>query len=156
MRLHFRPFAPADTERCLALFDSNVPQAFDASERAGFASFLAELPCPYLVGETAEGLLVACGGWFREPHEPGLGGLAWGMVHRDWQGHGFGQRLLDVRLAALAGMHGIEQLVIRTSQHAEGFFARAGFVVTRRERDGHAPGIDFVEMRRPARLSASA
>ena len=41
VRLTFRPYAPADAEACLALFDANVPRYFDASERAEFAAFLA-------------------------------------------------------------------------------------------------------------------
>ena len=149
MRIAFRPYAPADAPACLALFDSNVPHAFAPSERPAFAVFLAAPPCPYLVGVAPDGAVLACGGWFREPDAPTVGGLAWGMVHRAWQGHGLGAALLAVRLEALAAMPGLETLVVRTSPTAEGFFARAGFIVTRRVPDGHAPGIDFVEMQRP-------
>ena len=147
MRLTFRPYAPADAEACLALFDANVPRYFDPGERAEFAAFLATMPCPYLVGLAPDGRVLACGGWFREDDDPGIGGFAWGMVHQAWHGHGLGQQLLDVRLAALRAMPGLRALELRTSQHTEGFYARAGFVVTRRVPDGHAPGIDRVEMR---------
>lgn len=149
MQLTFRPYAPGDADACLALFDSNVPAYFDASERAGFAGFLAAPTCPYLVGTAPDGALLACGGWFREPDEPALGGLAWGIVHGAWHGRGLGRQLLEVRMAALREMPGLDALVIRTSQHTERFYERAGFRATQRIPDGHAPGIDFVEMRCP-------
>ncbi len=152
MRLTFRPYTPRDADACLALFDANVPTYFDASERPEYAAFLARFettpPCAYVVGESPDGRVLACGGWFREDDDPALGGLAWGMEHGEWHGHGLGQQLLEVRMAGLAAMPGLGALRIRTSQHTEGFYARAGFVVTRRIPDGHAPGIDFVEMRR--------
>lgn len=146
--LAFRPFVAGDIAACLALFDSNVPAAFAASERAEFVRFLTAPPCPYVVGVAADGRVLACGGWFRERHDPKTGGLAWGMVHRDFHGCGLGQALLQHRLAALDAMPGLHTLVVRTSPVAEGFFARAGFVVVRRVTDGHAPGIDLVEMHR--------
>jgi predicted GNAT family N-acyltransferase len=147
MSLRFRPFAPADAATCLAVFDSNVPTYFAESERAAYATFLDECPCTYLVGESADGSIVACGGWFRTPNDATVAGLAWGMLHRDLHGRGLGRQLLDVRLAGVRALGGVRALDITTSQHTERFFARAGFAVTGRERDGHAPGIDRVDMR---------
>jgi GNAT superfamily N-acetyltransferase len=155
VELHFRPYRPADAPACLALFDGNVPRAFATSERDDFAAFLAAPPCPYLVGTAPGGEVLACGGWFQEPDAPTVGGLAWGIVHRHWQGRGLGQALLEVRLAALAQVPGVRTLVVRTSPTAEGFFARAGFVAVRRIPDGHAPGIDRVDMERPVPGDAS-
>lgn len=50
-------------------------------------------------------------------------------------------------MAALRAIPGIKEIVIRTSQFTEEFYSRAGFLATRRVPDGHAPGIDLVEMR---------
>ena len=156
MRLTFRPYTPGDAAACLALFDSNVPTYFAAGERADYAAFLATPPCAYLVGEAPDGPVLACGGYFREPESPAIGGLAWGVVHRAWHHQGLGRQLLAVRLAALRTLPGVEALVIRTSQHTEAFYARAGFQATRRVPDGHAPGIDLVEMRCPLPASDTA
>lgn len=83
MKLTFRPCSPADSLRCLALFDGNVPEFFAASERMEYASFLAAPACPYLVGELSDGSVRACGGYFAEPDTPEIAGLAWGIVDRD-------------------------------------------------------------------------
>ena len=147
--LTFRPYTAADAGACLALFDGNVPTYFATSERAEYAAFLAAPECPYFVGVAPDGAVLACGGYFREDDEPATGGLAWGIVDRAWHGRGLGRQLLAMRLAGLATLPGVETLAIRTSQHTERFYARAGFEVVRRVPDGHAPGIDLVEMRCP-------
>ncbi len=146
-KLSFRPYNPADAASCLALFDSNVPAFFAASERADYESFLALPSCPYLVGHLQDGTLRACGGYFIEPDSSSTAGLAWGIVERGWQRRGLGQQLLAVRVVALRELPLLQDLVIRTSQRTEGFYACAGFRTTHSERDGHAPGIDLVEMR---------
>ena len=147
MTLRFRPYAPADAAACLAVFDSNVPTYFAESERAAYAAFLEDCPCTYLVASLDDGRIVACGGWFREPDDATVAGLAWGMLHRDLHGRGLGRQLLEVHLAGVRALDGVRALGITTSQHTEQFFARAGFAVTGRVPDGHAPGIDRVDMR---------
>ena len=148
MPVTFRRWRPDDAQACLAVFDSNVPTYFATAERPAFAAFLVEMPCAYLVGEAADGGVVACGGWFHAPERgEGVAGLAWGMVRRDWHGRGVGRQLLEARLAGVRVMPGVHTLAISTSQHTEAFYARAGFAVAERAADGHAPGIDRVEMR---------
>lgn len=158
VRCLFRPWRPDDSSACLAMFDSNVPTYFALAERPEYEAFLAAMPCAYLVGEIAGGDVVACGGYFREPGEAGIAGeagLAWGMVHRDWHRRGLGRQLLVARLGGVQSLEGVCALVLRTSQHTEGFYARAGFAVTGRIIDGHAPGIDRVEMRCPIRAASA-
>lgn len=147
MRVTFRPYRPDDAAACLAVFDSNIPTYFATPERPAFEQFLAEMPCEYLVGEAEDGTVIACGGWYPKPD--GEAGLAWGMVHRDWHHRGVGRQLLEARLAGVRAMQGVRTLVISTSQHTEAFYARAGFEVFDRAADGHAPGIDRVDMRWP-------
>ena len=148
MTVSFRPYRPTDAEACLDVFDSNVPRYFATLERPAFAAFLAEMPCAYLVGEAPDVGVVACGGWFPAPERgEGVAGLAWGMVRRDWHGRGVGRQLLEARLAGVRAMPGVHALEISTSQRTEAFYARAGFSVVERAADGHAPGIDRVEMR---------
>lgn len=144
--MRFRPYAPADRDACLALFDGNVPRYFDPDERAGFAAFLDALPGPFLVADDG-GRVVACGGWAVEA-DTGDVALCWGIVDAARHREGIGDRLTRARLRdALAGAP--RAVVIRTSQHTQGFYERLGFAVARVVPDGHAPGIDFVEMRRP-------
>ena len=156
MRVTFRPFRPSDAAACLAVFDSNIPRYFATLERPGFEQFLADMPCEYLVGEAPDGTIVACGGWYPRPEGEGEAGLAWGMVHQGWHHKGVGRALLEARLAGVRTLPGVHTLVISTSQHTETFYARAGFEVTEREADGHAPGIDRVDMRRRVGATAGA
>ena len=154
MPVTFRPWRPDDADACLAIFDSNVPKYFATSERPGFQQFLIEMPCDYVVGEAPDGSVVACGGWYPMPEGEGDPGLAWGMVHRDWHHKGVGRALLEARLAGIRALPGVHTLIISTCQHTEAFYARAGFEVFDREADGHAPGIDRVDMR--CRVGATA
>ena len=141
----FRPYTPADRESCLALFDSYCPPFFGASERADFEEFLSD-PADhgeYLVLEQG-GEVLACGGVWLDGN--GTGGLSWGMVRRDRHGQGLGTRLTVHRLDLLRQRPGVRCVRLDTSQHSEGFYARHGFVATRRTADGFAAGFTEVKM----------
>jgi ribosomal protein S18 acetylase RimI-like enzyme len=141
----FRPYAPADRDPCLVLFDGNVPRFFAAHERGDFARFLDALPGPYLVAVQG-GRVVACGGYAMNG-DSGDGALCWGMVAPELHGEGLGKRLLVERLRRLAADPAVRRIVLETSQHTAGFFERLGFVVTEVDPDGFAPGIDRYVMR---------
>lgn len=141
----FRAYAPADRDACLALFDTNVPRYFAAHERADFGRFLDALPGPYFVVEDG-GAIVACGGYAAES-EPGVVALCWGMVDGSRHRRGIGSLLTAERVRRAAADGACDAVTIRTSQHTAAFYARFGFVATRTVADGHAPGIDLVEMR---------
>jgi GNAT superfamily N-acetyltransferase len=134
-----RDYAPSDRGACVAVFDSNVPLYFSAEERSGFAAFLADLPCRYLVAEL-DGAIVGCGGFYVE-REGRLGGLAWGMVARARHGRGIGARLLQTRLDCLSREPSIDGVRINTSQHTAAFFERFGFHTEDISTDHFAPGL---------------
>jgi len=141
-----RDYRESDREACLAIFDTNVPKYFAASERQDFAAFLDDLPGPYFVIEDASAV-VACGGFARYPSEPDVVALCWGMVAQDRHKKGLGQALLVERLRRLAKTYRGQDVVVYTSQHTAGFFARNGFETARVVRDHFAPGIDLHKMR---------
>jgi predicted GNAT family N-acyltransferase len=141
-----REYLPADREACLAMFDGNVPAYFAPAERADYETFLAALDFPYLVIEDETGL-VACGGWTRRKCDAGAADLCWGMVRHDRHKSGLGHALMQARLDQIAAAGGVRSVVLQTSQHTEGFFARYGFVTHRVETDGFAPGLHLHEMR---------
>lgn len=141
-----RDYRPIDRAACLVLFDGNVPEYFAPSERADFEVFLDAIDFPYLVIEE-EGGLLACGGWTRRTSDPGVVDLCWGMVRRDLHKTGLGRRLLEARLAQVRTTADIQAVVLQTTQHAEGFFARYGFVTRRVVSDGFAAGFHLHEMR---------
>jgi ribosomal protein S18 acetylase RimI-like enzyme len=137
-----RPYAAADREACLALFDSNAPRFFDPSERADYEAFLDE-GWPYRVIER-EGVIVACGGHAMEPD--GTASLCWGMVDGGLHGQGVGTALTEARVAA-AREAGAIAVRLDTSQLTTGFYERFGFKVLSVVRDGYAPDKDRCEMR---------
>jgi hypothetical protein len=141
MRYRLREYTPADRDACLAVFASNTPTYFREHEQAHFADFLDRMPCPYFVVEDEGGRVIGCGGY-----APQRGTLCYGMVSRPLHHQGAGRFLLRERLRHWYNAHGPSLVRVNTSQHASGFFERAGFVTTRVVPDGHAPGLDRHEM----------
>lgn len=142
--IQLREYQPADREGCLAVLDANTPDYFSPIERDTFEEFLNELPGTYLV--LADGdRVVGCGGYIPIP-ETRDAHTSWGMVHPDYKGRGLGKRLFQARLDAVRERGDADRVRVVTSPQTESFFEPYGFKVTRREKDGNAPGIDLVEM----------
>ena len=141
-----RPYRPEDMAGCLALFDSNTPRFFDASERESFVGFLGDqaLRWPYQVIEL-DGRIVGCGGHAVEADGISVV-LCWGMVDNELHGQGLGRVLTEARIAAARATPGISRVILNTSQHTQGFYARFGFETEKVTPDGFAPGIDRWDM----------
>ena len=144
--MRLRDYQPADREACLALFEGNVPDYFAPTERADFEAFLDAIAFPYLVIEDEDGL-VGCGGWARRSSDPGVVDFCWGMVRRDRHKSGLGRRLLEARLAQARAAGDVRSVMLQTTQHSEGFFARYGFVTRQVVANGFAPGFHLHDMR---------
>ena len=141
-----RDYTPADRAACLALFDSNVPEYFTTPERPGFEEFLDALPGPYLVLDSEQGELVACGGYAMND-EPGRADLCWGMVRRDLHTQGIGRQLTVERIERARQDPSVTMLALNTSQHTVPFYERLGFNTIEVIPDGYAPGLHRCEMR---------
>ncbi len=141
-----RPYVTQDHAACLALFDSNVPQFFDRSERAAFERFLEHDAGTwhYLVIVRA-GAVVACGG-----HALSIDGrvasFGWGMVDRRLHRQGLGRALTEARLDACRRSAGVARIELDTSQHTRAFYTRFGFGVERVMTDGYGPRLDRWDM----------
>lgn len=144
-----RTWRSADRARCLALFDSNVPDYFATKERADFLAFLDDLRGPYLVIEDSAGDVVGCGGFQADDEDESAVVLCWGMVDRRRHRSGLGRRLLQARLDLIAASDLFKTVTIETTPFSSGFFERAGFVCRQVVSDGFAPGYDRVDMQRP-------
>ncbi|MEO8028211.1 MAG: GNAT family N-acetyltransferase [Bryobacteraceae bacterium] len=140
--MDIRPYVSTDRNACLALFDSNVPDFFDASERKGFADFLDSPNCAYFVMEHDDAV-VGCGGYAIDGE---VGSMVWGMVRRDSQKLGLGRFLLLYRVRKISKAGSVGLVRLATSQRTASFFEKQGFKATRVVKDGFAPGIDRVEM----------
>lgn len=142
--MHVRDYQAADLEACMALFDSNLDPYFVREERAEFEAYLQELPEGYLVVESDDGRLLACGGYAVE--KSGHAIFCWGMVLRDTHRSGVGTLLAKERLARIAAHTNATEVHLHTSQHTTGFYQRFGFTETKRVMDGYGPGLDRHDM----------
>ena len=141
-----RDFRESDRTACLALFDSNVPVHFLASERQSFADFLENPSGKYYVLETERGEIVGCGGWYVDG---AIAGLTWGIVDRAHQGRGLGRFLLAGRLGAIREDGRGKVARVRTTPATRGFFERAGFAVVRIYVDDELGNVPLVELTLP-------
>ena len=147
MNTIIRPYAEADENGCLEVFDSNVPKYFSVDERADYNAFLRD-PADrgtYLVMERGREI-VGCGGFYTKS-DGKQGGLTWGMVRRDLHGTGLGKRLLLERLFRLSQTPELESIALDTGQHTFGFFEKLGFVTHNVTPDGYWEGLDRYDMK---------
>ncbi|QAY57531.1 N-acetyltransferase [Hahella sp. KA22] len=132
---------------CLRIFDSNLDKYFAPHEKEQFDEFLDSVTQAddnlYYVA-LLDGLLVGCGG-LRLYQDTVY--LSWGMLTRTKHKTGLGEKLLQHRLEQATRLHHGKEIVIETSQHTQGFFARYGFAIEKSEIDGFGEGIDKVTMR---------
>ena len=138
-----RPYGPRDRDACLALFDSNVPEFFQAWERPAMEAFLDALPGPYLVVEDGAEV-VACGGVASEGD--GVASLCWTVVRRERQGEGVGRRLLEACHTEARQLPGVRRIRLDTIPTVAPFFRKLGYRVVSVDTDGYAPGMDRVNM----------
>lgn len=143
--MQLRTYQAIDDVGCLALFDSNVPKFFAPHERAEFAAFLATSTDPYFVVVDDQGQVIGCGGYYIN-HERAAAGLTWGMVSRGLHRQGIGRFLLLARLQRICQEPAVTSVLINTSQHSYGFFAKVGFVVESIVENGFAEGLDEYKM----------
>ena len=141
-----RAYTPSDQRVCLTLFDGNVPEFFDASERPDFEHFLIRdtQKLPYQVLER-DGRILGCGGLAIE--EDGVtASLCWGMIDRELQGTGLGRILTESRLRLAETTPGVTQVQLHTSQHTRGFYATFGFQTEKVTPNAYGPGLDRWDM----------
>lgn len=143
---HTRPYEPADLPRVLEIFDSNVPQYFTTAERPGFQNFLAALPGPYWVVESASHEMVACGGYAVVTAER-RADLCWGMVARAYHKRGVGRFLTRARIDAATADPAVEFVHLNTSQHTRKFYEKLGFETLAVTPNGYGPGLDRCDLR---------
>ena len=140
-----RLYDNTDQDRLLELLQLNTPDYFAPEERADFIRYLGLHPGEHYVWEE-NGTILGCAGanWYPDSDD---GRVSWFIVHPDTKGRGIGMGLLQHCLSQLRANPATQTIIVRTSQMAEGFFARGGFTTVRKEKDYWAPGFDLVYMK---------
>ncbi len=143
MTVSIRAYEIGDKQACLAIFDSSVPDFFDAGEREMLKEFLDDPIGTYFVIEQ-DGQVVGGGGFRKE--DRGQARFTWGMVHRDHHGEGFGRLMAEHRLREIESAGKYSEIEIFTTPKVASFFRKFGFIDQHLEKDGFAPGMDQVQM----------
>ena len=135
---NYTPFFRAD---CLAIFDSNVPQLFNPSERSEFSHWIDFHARDqfYVVSEKEE--IVACGGIYANLNI-GTAGLVWGMVSSLHYGKSYGQALTTFRLQKLLELAGSHSMKISASLFTSQYYKKCGLRQVGIKKNGLAPGLD--------------
>lgn len=133
-----------DKEKILELFRMNTPAFFSPSEEGDLVFYLENEIEKYFVVEI-DNEIVGCGGInFKE--EGSVGYLSWDFLHPKFQRLGIGKALLHHRLKLLKSIPEIKTIRVRTSQHANSFYEKGGFVLKEKVKDYWAEGFDMYLM----------
>ena len=135
-----------DRQSVLEIMDLNTPAFFHPMEREDFVEYLEKKRQDYFVIEKDD-QVVGCGGLNYFPQN-GIVRISWDMIHPDYQYQGLGTKLLEYRLDFIQTKYKVNTIVVRTSQHAVGFYKAFGFVLEEISLDFWAPGYDLYGMTR--------
>jgi predicted GNAT family N-acyltransferase len=143
--MNIRSYTTTDLGNVIDAFRSNIPKYFVPAEEAELREFLGGSPEHYYVIDR-DGEVVAAGGIGFNSDD--TISLCWGMVHNGLLGTGLGKMLTEFRIKLARDVYGDRPIVISTSQHTAGFYAKFGLVTIEHTPDGFGPGIDICKMRR--------
>ncbi|MFK7935970.1 MAG: GNAT family N-acetyltransferase, partial [Saprospiraceae bacterium] len=136
-----RTYQNEDLPQLLELISRNIPKYFDASEKKDYQDYLTSKREDYFVFEKDEHIIGAAGiNYF--PTEK-TARLSWDMIDPAFQGQGIGKQLVFYRLNHIQKATDYRQVIVRTSQLAEKFYAKFGFQTERVEKDYWAKGFDL-------------
>jgi predicted N-acetyltransferase YhbS len=138
----FRPYAPADQQCCLEIFDRNCPEFFSPNERADYVSFLAACPDNYEVCCIGSAVVGACGLIGSDTESRNLN---WILLASNLQGAGIGSTMMRRVIEAARALR-LKHIRIAASHKSAAFFARFGAVATQSITDGWGPGMHRMDM----------
>lgn len=149
METIIREYLSNDHNDCIEVFKSNVPDYFANQEIQDFENFLANIEKGkenvrfYVVQYNQK--IIGCGG-FVKMNDDSLFALAWGLVHKDFHGRGFGEKLLQHRIEQIKQIKPKFSLEIDTTQYSKGFFEKHGFRTTKVTYDYYTIGMHRHDM----------
>ncbi|WP_017259398.1 GNAT family N-acetyltransferase [Pedobacter arcticus] len=142
--LKIRQYQLEDKEILLDILKLNVPNYFAPSEIDDLESYLDNEIEHYFVAELNSKIVGAGGINFENNYT--IGKISWDFIAPDFQGKGIGQKLLAHRINFLKSIPSVENVLVRTSQHAYKFYEKNGFVLKEFQKDYWAPGFDLYKM----------
>jgi len=127
----------------LNIFDSNVPQFFDASERKPFEDFIDQKNKHYFIFKLKDIIIGAGGYWAETPNEARI---CWLMVHSDYHKKGVGRQMMNSFEEKIKGEGAFRSITLKTAQKTEKFYQKLGYTTIFFEKDHWAKGLDLYLM----------
>ena len=126
-----RAITARDHNSCVSIYKDNEARFFPGGYLQEFQQDLSSNTYLWL-GAEEQGELIALGGIRLGAEDAATASLAFGMVHPDKHGLGYGSALLLARIASLPPPAPVTRVFISTLKNSVGFFKRFGFVFVRR------------------------
>ncbi|MEX1189604.1 MAG: GNAT family N-acetyltransferase [Bacteroidia bacterium] len=141
-----RPYKTSDKGFLIEIFKKNIPEFFAPEELSEFIEFLEVHHKDYLTIEVENRVVGGLGHEHRVSDASGR--INWVFIHPQYKGLGFGKDACLHCMTLLTSNPSIEKLLVRTSQHAAGFFKSLGYEVMSIEKDYWAEGFDLYLMKK--------
>ncbi len=128
----------------IQLLRLNTPKYFAPEEANEFSTFLdQQIELYYIM--LFDDIIIGCGGInFTDNHTTAI--MTWAMIHPEYQGKGFGSKLMSHRLEKINTMPNIRKICVRTAQLTYKFYQKQGFVLLDTKKDYWAKGLDLYYM----------
>ncbi len=142
-----RHYIQADDNHLLKLLALNTPKYFADNEKEDYASYLANEVEDYYLFEH-HGMIIGAGGinYFKDKRKAYL---SWDLVHPEHHKKGVGSQIMHHRLNRIKQNIDIDTVVVRTSQLADKYYEKFGFVLINTSKDYWGKGFDLYEMHMP-------
>jgi len=139
-----RKYSHQDKTEVIELLRLNTPEYFDSSEEKDLVNYLnKEIEDYYVVVENSK--IVGAGGINYFLSEK-TARISWDMIKPNSQGKGIGMQLIKHRIDRIKQNNSIENIIVRTSQHAYRFYEKTGFKLEKIEKDYWAKNFDLYIM----------
>jgi ribosomal protein S18 acetylase RimI-like enzyme len=137
------PFTKKYLAELLVIFEGNIPEYFDITEKPQFNNYLHNEPNNYFVS-IDKGKVNGAGGFaFESPQE---GRIVWLLVDRKIHGKGIGRELMEHFESEIKENQEVKLISLMTSQHTDKFYERLDYKTTRIENDYWAKGMHLYYM----------
>lgn len=139
-----RTYQEGDFDQVLHIFKTNVPNYFSAEELYDLKEYIKdEIEDYYLVLKNDE--VIGAGG-INYDSDQITARLSWDFMDQSLHLSGAGTALTQYRIQHIKKINHIKRLIVRTSQFADGFYAKQGFTEIERIQNYWAEGFDMVMM----------
>ncbi len=139
-----RKFKLEDKEKLVRILKNNVPRYFAETEVDDYEEYINGKVQDYYVAQLGDEIIAAGGINYDKDRQ--LAKISWDIVDIPFQKQGIGRLLMKHRLEVIAAKKDIKSIIVRTSQHAYGFYEKMGFKLLERHKDYWAKGFDMYKM----------